>query len=417
MTAPLRLPALTLTTRHTPVLFPWQVSTTVSRTGVLIGVNQLAGGRAFAYDPWECYAASVVSSPNMVVLGQLGTGKSALVKTYLRRQLACGRQAFVLDPKGEYAPLAAAAGLTRVRLAPGGEHRVNPLDPPPGRSNPEELVRSRTAVVAALAGGGLGRELSAEERAGVTAAVGELGTEPGRGPVLADVAARLLDPSAAMAAQLATTPERLAAAVRPAALELRRLLDGDLGGMVDGPSTVTLDPDGPGVVVDLSAVHDGDGLIPVMVCAGHWLTAALDAGSSRRRLLLVDEAWALLHAAATTRWLQGVSKLARRHGIALITVVHRLSDLSGQADAGSATAARAQGLLADAETKVVYRQSPGERMLAAQLLGLTGPEAELVSRLPRHRAVWLVGGHVSVVDHVLAPEEFALVDTDARMRS
>ena len=413
MTAPLRLPALTLTTRHTPVIYPWQVSATLPRTGVLIGVNQLAGGTAFAYDPWECYAAGVVSSPNMVVLGQLGTGKSALVKTYLNRQLACGRQAFVLDPKGEYAPLAAAAGLAHVRLAPGGADRVNPLDPPPGRPNADAVARARAGVVTALAGGGLGRELSAEERAGITAAVTELRDRP----VLADVAARLLDPSAAMAAQLATTPDRLAAAVRPAALELRRLLDGDLAGMVDGPSTVTLDPDGPGVVVDLSAVHGGDGLLPVMVCAGQWLTAVLDAGSVRRRLLLVDEAWALLHSAATTGWLQSVSKLARRHGIALITVVHRLSDLSGQADAGTATAARARGLLADAETKVVYRQAPGERALAADLLGLTGAETELVCRLARHRALWLVGAHAAVVDHVLAPDEVGLVDTDARMRS
>lgn len=347
------------------------------------------------------------------MLGQLGTGKSALVKTYLRRQLACGRQVFVLDPKGEYASLATDAGLAYVRLSPGGRQRINPLDPPPGPAHPEALIRARAGVVAALAGGGLGRELTAEERAGITAAVAELGPRP----VLADVATRLLDPSASMAARLATTPDRLAAAVRPAALELCRLLDGDLAGILDGPSTVGLDPHGAGVVVDLSAVHGGDGLIPVMVCAGGWLTAALDAGADRRRLLLVDEAWALLHSAATTRWLQGVSKLARRHGIALITVVHWLSDLSGQADAGTATAARAQGLLADAETKVVYRQAPGERALAAELLGLTDTETDLVCRLTRYRALWLVGGHAAVVDHVLAPDEVDLVDTDARMRS
>ena len=413
MSAPLRVPAVTMTTRHSAVVYPWQASVGLPATGVPIGVNQLAGATAFSYDPWECYAASVVSSPNMVVLGQLGTGKSALVKTYLRRQIACGRQAFILDPKGEYARLAAACGMTHVRLAPGGPDRVNPLDPPPGPVSAERLTRARAGVVAALAGGGRGRELSAEERAGITAAVTELPAAP----TLADVAALLLEPSAAMSAQLATTGERLAAAVRPAALELRRLLDGDLAGMVAGSSTVRLDPSAPGVVVDLSAVHGGDGLVPVMVCAGQWLSAAMDAGSARRRLLLVDEAWALLHSAATTGWLQSVSKLARRHGIALITVVHRLSDLTGQADAGSAAAARAQGLLADAETKVVYRQAPAERRLAADLLGLTGVETDLVCRLARHRALWLVGGHAAVVDHLLAPDELELVDTDERMRS
>jgi type IV secretory pathway VirB4 component len=349
----------------------------------------------------------------MVVIGQLGTGKSALVKTYLRRQLACGRQAFILDPKGEYAPLADRTGLAHVRLEPGGRHRLNPLDPPPNAMSPEAIARSRAAVVAALAGGGLGRDLSAEERAGIAAAVTELTDAP----VLGDVATCLLEPSTAMATQLATTPDRLAAAVRPAALELRRLLHGDLAGMVDGPSTVALNPNGPGVVVDLSAVYDGDGLVPVMVSAGHWLSAALQAGSTRRRFLLVDETWALLHSAATTRWLQGISKLARRDGVALITVVHRLSDLSGQADIGSATAAQAQGLLPDAQTKVVHQQDPSERGQAVALLGLTQAEADLVCRLTPHRALWQVGTHAAVVDHVLSADEVELVDTDARMRA
>src|SRR3954469_4522888 len=159
MNARLRIPALTLTTRHTQVVYPWQCSSTLPRTGVLIGVNQLAGATAFAYDPWECYAVGVVSSPNMVVLGQLGTGKSALVKTYLRRQVACGRQAFVLDPKGEYTPLAAGAGLAHIPLPPGGADRINPLDPPPGPVTAEQVARARAGVVAALAGGGLGRDL------------------------------------------------------------------------------------------------------------------------------------------------------------------------------------------------------------------------------------------------------------------
>ncbi len=409
----LRAPSVVMTTRNSPALYPWQANTALPNTGVLLGVNQLAGSVPFAYDPWECYAAGIISSPNMLIAGQLGTGKSALVKTYLRRQLDCDRQVYVLDPKGEYQALAEVCGLPRVRLAPGGSDRLNPLDPPPNARGAEDVVRARTTVVTALAGGGLGRDLSAEERAAITAATAELGTTP----VLAHVIERLLEPSPVMAATLATSSERLAHAVRPVALELRRLLCGDLAGMVDGPSTTRLDPDGPGLVVDLSAVHASDALVPVMVCAGAWLSSALHAGSTRRRLLLVDEAWALLHAAATTRWLQSVSKLARQHGVALLIVVHRLSDLTGQADAGTATAARAHGLLADAETRVIYRQASTERDLAADLLDLTAAETELVTNLPNHRGLWQLGRHAAVVDHILAPDDHTIVDTDARMHA
>ena len=53
------------------------------------------------------------------------------MKTYLLRQAAFGRQVAVLDPKGEYGPLARALGSTPLTLAPGGPIRVNLLD---GRS-------------------------------------------------------------------------------------------------------------------------------------------------------------------------------------------------------------------------------------------------------------------------------------------
>lgn len=424
MSGILRLPGLTVTTRHSPAAYLWQHTHTLPAGGVPIGINVLAGGQPMRYDPWTCYAAGIVTSPNMMVAGQLGRGKSALVKTYLARQLAAGRQAYVLDPKGEYAPLAAANGLTLIRLAPGGTARLNPLDPPPGASSPDHIVATRTAIIAALAGAGLGRELTGEERAGVTAAVCGLPNVA----VLADLARALLHPDKDMATDLATTPGELARALRPVALELHRLLTGDLAGMLNGPSTITPDPHGPGLVVDLSAVLHTPAQAAVMVCAGGWLAAALDTntntdtdpdpgtGTGRRRLLLVDEAWALFAQPATTRWLQQVSKLARARGIQLITVIHRLSDLAAQTDTGTATSAQAQGLLADTETRVLYGQAAGERRLATDLLGLSGPEADLVCRLGPYRALWRIGERTAVVDHILTPAEMALVDTDARMR-
>jgi hypothetical protein len=159
-----------------------------------------------------------------------------------------------------------------------------------------------------------------------------------------------------------------------------------------------------------------DAQAAVMVCAGAWLAATLDVDTTRRRLLLVDEAWALLAHTATTCWLQQVSKLARARGIQLITVIHRFSDLAAQTDAGTAAHAQAQGLLADAETRVLYGQAPSERRLATDLLGLTRPEADLVCRLGPYRALWRVGEHTAVVDHVLSAAERRLVDTDARMQ-
>jgi type IV secretory pathway VirB4 component len=412
MSGILRLPSVTVTTRHSPVAYPWQQQHAFPAEGVLIGVNVLAGGVPLRYDPWRYYAANVISSPNMIVAGQLGRGKSALVKTYLSRQLAVNRQVYILDPKGEYRPFAEGAEIPIVGLRPGGSTRLNPLDPPPGATSDEQIVTARARVVAALAGSGLRRELTGEEHVAITATIRALPDSP----TLGDVARLLFDPPPDIALAISSTATALASAIRPVAIELHRLLSGDLAGMFDGPSTVTPDPFGRGLVIDLSAVLNTDAQAAVMVAAGSWLSAAIDLDADRRRLLLVDEAWALLTHPATTVWLQQISKLARARGIQLITVIHRFSDLAAQADTGTATRAQAEGLLADAETRVLYGQAPGERQLATDLLGLTGPEADLVCKLPPCRALWRVGERVAVVDHIITDTERRMIDTDLRMQ-
>ena len=420
--------ASAVTTRHSASLYPWQVGSPLPDDGPVIGLDLLAGRTVMHYDPWALYARRMLTSPNMVVLGQLGKGKSSLVKTHLHRQLLHGRQVFVLDPKGEYAPLARLHDLPLLRLGPGSPDRLNPLEPWPGEPA-DALHRRRVETCTALAATGLGRDLTPEERAAIGCVLHALPVDA----LLTHLVDGLLDPDDRTAQDLRTSATELASQVRPVALELRRLLHGDLAGLLDAPTTCHLDPRGPGLVLDLSAVFGTPALPAVMVAAGAWLSRALTPHTNggehhatqgsepshpeRRRVLLVDEAWVLLHLPATTAWLQALSKLARAHGVQLITVLHRASDLAGQADTGTATQARAKGLLADAETRVLYTQTPGERPLLAELLDLTDVELDLVTQLPPHRALWQIGRYRAVVDHILSPLEATdLVDTDQHMR-
>ena len=55
----------------------------------------------------------VLTNPNVLVIGAVGSAKSALVKTYLYRQAVFGRIPWITDPKGEYGPLARALGSSR----------------------------------------------------------------------------------------------------------------------------------------------------------------------------------------------------------------------------------------------------------------------------------------------------------------
>ena len=378
------------------------------------------------------YRRGVLTNPNMVVIGQIGRGKSAFVKTYLWRLAVFGRRAWVVDPKGEYGALARAWRVEPVALRPGGAIRLNPLDAVPSAtgavSDAEDLARSRCELLASLSAASLGRALLPTERSALDLAVADASSASSGGrhegqvpvPTLPRVVDAVLRPSADSARAVGTDAAGLAADGRNVALELRRLVAGDLRGMFDGPTTRGIRLDAPLVVLDLSAVYHSAALGILMTCATAWLQASLGAVAVAGTggdgvVVVVDEAWAILANLGVARWLQSSWKLSRARGVSNVAVLHRLSDLDTTGSAGSEQVGLARGLLADSETRVVYGQPPGEVRRAAHLLGLSSTEAEVVSQLRRGVALWKVGARSFLVQHRLSPLEMAIVDTDGRM--
>lgn len=414
-----------VTTRHLGAAYPFVAGGESGPGGAVIGRD--VAGTVFAYDPFVLYRRGVLTNPNMVIFGQIGRGKSALVKTYLWRQSVFGRRAWVLDPKGEYAPLAAHWGIEPLCLRPGGTLRLNPLDAPADPAGGSaEVARRRGELLCALASAGLGRALLPTERVAVELAV-DTASARSRVPTLPDVVAAMLAPTPAAAAAVRTDADGLAADGRQSALELRRLVTGDLRGMFDGHTSPGIDLSASLVVLDLSALYRSGALGVVMTCATAWLHAQLAAGApgpqgagghdaaATGTVLVVDEAWAILADLAVARWLQASWKLARAWGVANVAVLHRVSDLGAAAPAGSEHRQLAQGLLADSETRVVYAQAAGELAEARRLLGLSTTEADLVPHLGRGVGLWKVGDRSLVVRHLMSPAERPMVGTDSRM--
>jgi type IV secretory pathway VirB4 component len=402
------------TTAHIQAAYPFVAEGGLGGRGVYIGRD--AYGGSFVYDPWELYGREL-TSPNMLVIGQIGRAKSSLVKTYLWRQSVFGRRAWVIDPKGEYGALAAAFGVQPIALAPGGDVRLNPLTRRAGWQGQLRLLQ-------AVSAGALHRALAPEEEAGLREALRTINDQRDGEPTLPSVVDVLLRPTAEMAERLATTPPALARASRQAALGLQRLCEGDLRGMFDGPTTAGLDLDAPLVSLDLSAVYDSAALGILMTCAAAWLRAMVDEQRARaegdeqggeKLHVVVDEAWRIFSIPGVGEWLQDSFKQSRAYGIQNVIVMHRLSDLRAAGAEGSREARLAEGLLADAETRVIYAQPPDQLERTRELLGLTETEVELLPTLRRGEALWKVGQRSFLVHHRLSSFEARIVDTDARM--
>jgi hypothetical protein len=424
----MKLPAHEITSVHLGAAYPFMNEPGFGSGGVLVGRDLLGG--SFSYDPFLLYRDGLVTNPNMVVFGQIGRGKSAFVKTYLWRQSLFGRRAWVVDPKGEYTALANAFGVEPLSLRPGGSLRLNPLDVPAHHelARHEDSTRWRSELLASLAAASLGRALLPAERAALDVAVEKVSGDRVQGrprvgqPTLPHVVEALLSPDDRAARELHTDVAGLAADGRNVALELRRLVAGDLRGMFDGPTSPGIDLGGSLVVLDLSAVYHSAALGVLMTCATAWLQAGLrseagvnDGASRARVILVVDEAWAILSNLSVARWLQSTWKLSRAWGVSNVAVLHRVSDLESAGSASSEERGLAKGLLSDSETRVVYGQPPGEIERAVEVLGLSQTESDLVPSLRRGVALWKVGSRSFLVQHQLSPYEAELIDTDARM--
>ncbi len=383
------------TTAHLCVLYPFALQADLGHRGVLLGRNRLTGGGGFFFDLFEAYEAGLVQGPNMVVCGAGAHGKSAIVKSYLYRSsiLSTGRRrrfTAVVDPKGEWLPLARRLGWAVLSLRPGAAVRVNPLDCGPAARSPQQslgdVAAHRASVATTMLAISLGvPELTASQRRLVGAALRRLAELFDRRRLLLDAAAMLVEH--------------------------------ELRGIADGPATIDLDWERlPGLVVDLSALlTDRKALRLVLTAAAGWLTGVMYGQPGRPKLTVVDEGWVALEDLAVVRFLQDQWRLGRQFGCANVLITHALGDLRSQVDDGAAQGKIAEGLLNTTSVRVFLHQNPEQigRLLAD--LGLTSTEAGLLDGMPPFQALWKIGAQTALVDHLVTPAEWAFCDTDAAM--
>ena len=77
--------------------------------------------------------------------------------------------------------------------------------------------------------------------------------------------------------------------------------------------------------------------------------------------------------------------------------------------------ALASSLLANAETRIIYRQESDQLGSTADMLGLTRTEQKLLPGLGTGQGLWRVKDHSYVTQHQLHPAELELFDTAGRM--
>jgi len=393
--------------------YPFLAEGGLGSQGVFIGQDLYSGG-SFVYDPWVLYANGVITAPNVVVAGIVGSGKSSLAKSLYTRSLGFGRRVYIPgDPKGEHTAVAEAVGGRAIKLGHGLPSRLNPLDEgyrPAGMSDEQwtaTVVSRRRDLIGALTETVLARPMSPLEHTAIDTALAA--TMRGNSvPILPMIVDHLLNPAH-------DGDGRLKEDGRMVGHALRRLVAGDLAGLFDGPSTEVFDPSLPMISLDLSQVTENSTLISaLMTCSSAWMEAALLDPAGGQRWCIYDEAWRLMSQPALLRRMDAHWRLARAYGIANAMIFHKVSDLDNVGDRGSAMRGLANSLLANAETRIIYRQESDQLGPTSAALGLTGTEQSLLPTLGVGQGLWKIKGSSYVVQHQLHPAENRLFDTSAR---
>lgn len=417
-------------TAHTSATaYPYVAGPSLGLNGVWLG-EEVHGGGAFLADPWALYEQGVISGMSCLLFGTVGSGKSSLAKSWVIRLALAGRKLSVpSDLKGEWVPVVEALGGSVIQVAPGLSTRLNPLDEgsrPRFNSHGDQMhdkewasiVQQRRAmmlvtIVKIIRGN---KELDDHEagalRHALQGAEARANKEQ-RQPIVPDVRAELIS-------MRNDDKEQLLPGMREAADRLQLALEtvesGELSGMFDGPSTVSMDGTVPGVVIDTSAVRYASPVAAriVSACCGAWMEAMISEDDGQR-VVVYEEGWdSISNEADLERMMKGW-KLARHYGVFNILILHKVTDLDTAGGQGSRQAAMAQSLLADADIKIIYRQDRAALRATNEKLELSAEERVLLQKMPKGRGLWRVKNSTFEVQNILTEAERPLLDTDQRM--
>jgi type IV secretory pathway VirB4 component len=344
-----------------------------------------ASGSPVVFDRYAC------DNYNSVVLARSGAGKSYLAKLEALRLLYQGVQVFVVDPEDEYRRLCDAVGGAYLPLGGSDAVTLNPLDVPPGRdAGLTDRIVFLTELVELLAGGITGSELAALDRAARSCyAAAGITDDPDSH---ARPAPRMRDLHTELESQ-GDEGRRLAERISP-------YTTGSLSQLFAQPTTVR--PEGALVCFSLRGLSDRLKPVALLLCLDTIWRSLDDA--TRRRCVLVDEAWLLMREPAGASFLYRLAKSARKRWCGLTTITQ---------DAGDLLATElGQAIVANAASHVLLRQAPQTIDRVAAAFRLTDGERRYLLSCPRGHGLFVVGDDRFPLQVVAAPAEHALATSD-----
>lgn len=420
------------TTRQAEILNTALIGPPTGTDGIVNGRDMLSR-TTISHDAFTAYNAVPrrITSPNCVVSGSVGKGKSSLTKTLfvLRPLVLERRRAVIFDKKkkgeegsngdeGEYADVVRRFGAEPIRFSPDSSTtRLNLFDSMMVRGQGEGGQVRLLRTVAALANGGA--SLTKWENEAVRSAfrrMHERGPARGRRAAArtAERAFVLTDllPHLGLIADDIEYRD-LSGAVKEelhrAGVSGRLIFNGlveEYGGMFDGETSSDVDLQGKVTSFDISQLPDEGPAVPIVMALGNeWLMGRLQGERGWGTNVVWEEGWHFIGGPSASL-IRSSAKLSRSLGLCNVFVMHKVSDIPEDSPGMS--------IIQEAQTIYTFGHDRAEDAAATgRTFGYAPETVELLLRLrPGHFVFKYASQPETHVRHVRSAWETAVTNTD-----
>ncbi len=378
-------------------------------TPVLYGINMLNGSLVM-FDRFS------LNNYNSVTLATSGAGKSFFVKLESIRYMGLGANVIIVDPNGEYRRLVDTYGGQYIRLASGSKHKINPLDvelveEEEGKNFLVEKILGVVSIIEVM----INRKLSAREKKilldsteetykkfGITrnkeslqedtfdegSEFFQLDAGTKKMPTLSDLEGTLR--------QKGGDAVNLADELEPYTSGVLSLFNGE----------TNVDLDSNFIVFDIKDMEKELADLAMFITL-EFIWNKIKRNDKKRRLLVVDEAWQLMRNEQSANYLIGVAKIARKFNAGLSIISQNVEDFLKN---------NGEGIITNAEMKVLLRQSNADIEKLTQLFGMSASEQGFVRSAGKGEALLFLGGNRTAVQVIADELEFLLCDTSPENR-
>ena len=368
--------------------FPFVSSDLTSNQGILYGINR-HNNSLILFDRFS------MENANMVIFAKSGAGKSYAVKLEILRSLMMEADVIVIDPEDEYKHLCDTVGGTFMKISLSSRNHINPFDLPTavGDETPTDVLRKAISDVAGLIRVMLGT-ITAEEDSILDRAIAETYAIK---DITVDADFSTLTPPTMSDLQMVL--ENMSGA-ESLSTRIKKYTEGTFAGFLNHETNI--DVESGMVVFNIRDMEEE--LRPVaMYLVLHYIWTLIRS-KTKKRVMVVDEAWIMMKHEDAASFLFGIAKRCRKYYLGLTTITQDVTDFM--------SSRYGKPIVTNSSMQLLLKQSPAAIKVIVDTFYLTDEEKFLLLESNIGEGIFFAGTKRAAIKIVASYSEDQIITSD-----